>query len=54
MLPIVKGEIEGTLWYLARALLEMGYSFDEAAVDNLNKLSDRKDRGVLAGTGDDR
>lgn len=47
-------EIGDVLWYLAVFAHEMGYSLDEVAVNNLNKLQDRKNRGVLGGSGDNR
>ncbi len=42
------------LWYVARGLAEIGCTLGEAAYDNIVKLSDRKERGVLSGSGDDR
>jgi NTP pyrophosphatase (non-canonical NTP hydrolase) len=47
-------EIGDVLWYLVRVCDEMGYSFDAVARRNVRKLTDRKDRGVLKGSGDDR
>lgn len=42
------------LWYVARLAAELKMSLGEMAQANLDKLSDRKDRGVLGGSGDDR
>ena len=43
------------LWMLSRCLHEYGHlSLQEAAELNLKKLADRKARGVLQGSGDDR
>jgi len=50
----MRAEIGDALYYLARACLELGYDFDEVARDNLKKLADRKERGVLQGTGSNR
>jgi NTP pyrophosphatase (non-canonical NTP hydrolase) len=47
-------EIGDVLWYLAVFAHEMGYSFDEVATNNIKKLQDRKARGVLGGSGDNR
>lgn len=47
-------ELGDVLWYLARICEEMDYSFDAIARRNASKLTDRKDRGVLKGSGDDR
>lgn len=47
-------ELGDTLWYIAAAAHELGYTLDDVANANLNKLSDRKDRGVLGGSGDER
>jgi NTP pyrophosphatase (non-canonical NTP hydrolase) len=47
-------EAGDVLWYLARLVTELGESLNNVAQDNLNKLSDRKDRGVISGAGDNR
>ena len=47
-------EIGDLLWYAARTADELGTTLGEIAQVNLDKLSDRKDRGVLQGSGDDR
>ena len=54
ILPLVVAELGDTLWYLARLSLEMGQPFELIAHDNLQKLDDRKKRGVLQGTGSNR
>lgn len=41
-------------WYLARLASELGVTLGEMAQGNLDKLFDRRDRGVLGGSGDDR
>lgn len=47
-------ELGDVLWYVARAASELGYSLDSIAMFNVEKLQDRKDRGVLQGSGDNR
>lgn len=47
-------EIGDVLWYLAVFAHHLGIQFDDIATDNLNKLSDRRKRGVLGGAGDNR
>ena len=42
------------LWYLTAIASDLGYSLEEIASLNLEKLADRKDRGVLKGSGDHR
>lgn len=47
-------EIGDVLWYLAVLAHSLGYSLDELAKLNLNKLASRKARGKLTGSGDNR
>jgi NTP pyrophosphatase (non-canonical NTP hydrolase) len=47
-------EVGGTLWYLAQICGELGASFEDVAEQNLAILADRKERGVIHGSGDDR
>lgn len=47
-------EVGDVLWYLAVFAHHLGISFDDAAEANLKKLGDRKKRGVLGGSGDNR
>lgn len=42
------------LWYAARLASEIDIPLDKIAEMNINKLTDRKARGVLGGSGDDR
>lgn len=50
----LKKESGDCIWYLAQIFSELGYSFSDVAQENLDKLMDRKNRGVLGGSGDNR
>lgn len=50
----IKKELGDALWYVARLCVELDLDMDEIALANLEKLDDRKDRGVLGGSGDNR
>src|ERR1019366_3289677 len=47
-------EIGDVLWYLSVFAHHLGFSFDDIAKQNLEKLSSRQARGVLGGSGDNR
>lgn len=47
-------ELGDILWYLANVAHDMEIDLDEVAFDNIHKLRDRKNRGVLSGSGDKR
>lgn len=47
-------ELGDVLWYLTRSANELGYSLADIANMNIEKLTDRKERGVLKGNGDTR
>lgn len=49
-----KKEIGDVLWYLAGLSHHLGYSFDEVAQANIDKVLSRQRRGTLHGSGDDR
>lgn len=49
-----KKELGDVLWYIARAAAEAGFTLEEIASANVAKLLDRKERGVLQGSGDNR
>lgn len=51
---LAKAELGDVLWYLARYADELGYSLSEVMQYNVDKLSSRKERGVLQGSGDER
>lgn len=47
-------ELGDTLWYLSASAQEVGASLEEVARYNIEKLKDRRARGVIQGEGDDR
>lgn len=47
-------EIGDVIWYLSTLCTELGISFQEVAVRNIEKLASRQERGTLLGNGDDR
>lgn len=47
-------ELGDVLWYLTRSAEELGFDLDEIAQMNVDKLTSRKERGVLGGSGDNR
>ena len=52
--PLAVKELGDVLWYLTRSANELGYSLVDVAEINLIKLTSRKERGVLQGSGDER
>jgi NTP pyrophosphatase (non-canonical NTP hydrolase) len=47
-------ELGDVLWYLANLSLELNLALDFVALKNVEKLSSRKNRGVISGSGDNR
>ena len=50
----ISDEIGDVLWYAAALCDSLGISLDTIAKKNIRKLADRKERGVLKGSGDTR
>lgn len=50
----IKKEIGDVLWYMAAPSRELGFSLNDVAQANIEKLRSRKERGVLKSTGDNR
>ncbi len=50
----IRKELGDAIWYLARLLDAVGVKFEDALEENFQKLSSRKARGVLSGSGDNR
>lgn len=42
------------LWYISLISRDLGYNLDTIAQMNIKKLKDRKERGVISGSGDNR
>ncbi len=47
-------ELGDVIWYVANVASEFGLELEDIAQGNIDKLSSRKERGVLKGSGDDR
>lgn len=50
----VKKEMGDVLWCLAAIAADMGTTLQEIAQGNIQKLTDRKSRNVLSGSGNER
>jgi NTP pyrophosphatase (non-canonical NTP hydrolase) len=50
----VSNELGDVLWYVAATAYELNIPLDKIAEDVLNKLEDRRKRGVIQGSGDNR
>lgn len=49
-----RDELGDVLWYVAVLANDLGISLSSLANRNIQKLSDRKNRGVIGGSGDNR
>ena len=49
-----KKELGDVLWYVAGTAREMGFTLQDVAETNLDKLESREERGLLHGNGDNR
>jgi NTP pyrophosphatase (non-canonical NTP hydrolase) len=47
-------EIGDVLWYIAALSRDLGFTLEEVAKMNIDKLESRKQRNVISGSGDDR
>lgn len=54
MRAALKKEIGDLIWYVAAMCTELGIGMDDVASENIEKLADRQQRGVIKGSGDDR
>lgn len=50
----ISKELGDVLWYVANLAQELGLKLEDIAAENLAKLSSRRERGVLHGSGDNR
>ena len=50
----VPDELGDVLWYLAAIATDLGVTLDDIAQENIEKLRDRRARGVIKGSGDNR
>ena len=50
----LKAELGDILWFVAGLADVMGWSLDEVAEQNIEKLASRQKRGVIDGNGDNR
>jgi len=51
---MIESELGDILWYISNLATELNLSLDDIARKNLDKLMDRKKRGKIHGSGDNR
>lgn len=51
---LVRKELGDILWFVAAVAHDFGFDLGEIAQENVQKLSSRKERGVIQGSGDNR
>lgn len=54
LLMELRAELGDVLWNLAVLAYDLGLSMEDIGEQNLSKLADRADRGMIIGEGDDR
>lgn len=54
VIAIISDELGDVLWYIAGICDDLGLDMDQVAKNNILKLKDRKGRGVIKGSGDNR
>lgn len=50
----IKKELGDVLWFVAAIASDNGFTLEDVARANINKLFSRKERGTLQGSGDNR
>lgn len=50
----LKKEIGDVLWYISQIATEIGFTLEDVAQSNIDKLSSRLERGTIGGSGDER
>jgi NTP pyrophosphatase (non-canonical NTP hydrolase) len=50
----MESELGDILWYISNLAQDCGLNLTDIAKTNIQKLTDRQDRGVLGGSGDNR
>jgi NTP pyrophosphatase (non-canonical NTP hydrolase) len=50
----LKKELGDCCWYISSLCSELGFTLEEVAQENLDKLRGRRERGTLHGSGDNR
>ena len=50
----IKKELGDVLWYISNLCNEFGFSLDDVALQNLEKLKLRAAKGKISGSGDER
>lgn len=50
----IKKELGDVLWMLSAIAADNGFTLEDVARANIDKLTSRKERGVLGGSGDNR
>ncbi len=53
-LKALKAELGDVLWYFTQICTNLGFTLEEVAEQNLDKLFSRLERGVIQGEGDNR